>query len=244
MFGFWNLMLGIWILEFNYMGKIRVKALGNEENEKEQRRKDAIRREKKKALSEGPIETEKPVEEKKPAQKKGDKKIESKKEEKAETTGQVVQKKPKKKFEKKKDIVQGRSSHYQELKKLVDPKKFYQLPEAITIVKSTSKAHFAESVEAHVNLKKTAKELGLKGAVKKKVSAKKKDTKEVEEPKETMKIVYEKKFPIAHVLVGKTSETESELQEKITRLMKLIGTTNITKVTITSTMGPGVKVSI
>src|SRR3989344_1105912 len=208
-------MLGIWILEFNYMGKIRVKALGNEENEKEQRRKDAIRREKKKALSEGPIETEKPVEEKKPAQKKGEK-----------------------------DIVQGRSSHYQELKKLVDPKKFYQLPEAITIVKSTSKAHFAESVEAHVNLKKTAKELGLKGAVKKKVSAKKKDTKEVEEPKETMKIVYEKKFPIAHVLVGKTSETESELQEKITRLMKLIGTTNITKVTITSTMGPGVKVSI
>jgi len=220
------------------MGKIRVKALGNEENEKEQRRRDAVRREKKKALSEGSVETEKPVEEKKPVAKK----VGS--EQKGEATEQAVQKKLKKKFEKKKEIVQGRSSRYQELKKFVDPKKFYPLPEAITIVKSTDKAHFAESVEAHVNLRKTAKELGLKGAVKKKASTKNKDTKEVEEPKETMKIVYEKKFPIAHVLVGKTSETESELQEKITRLMKLIGTTNITKVTITSTMGPGVKVAL
>lgn len=227
------------------MGKIRVKALGNEEKEKEQRRKDAIRREKKRAVSgEGTVETDKQASDIKPSAKKSEKKEAATIEVSTKEAEQPVEKKPKKKFEKKKEAVPTRSKHYQELKKLVDPKKFYPLSEAVSLLKSVSKATFPESIEAHVNLRRTAKELGLKGAVKKKASAKKKDSAEQEEPKETMKIVYEKKFPIAHVVIGKASETESEIQEKTARLIKLIGATNITKLTLTSTMGPGVKVTI
>ncbi|OGL74403.1 50S ribosomal protein L1 [Candidatus Uhrbacteria bacterium RIFCSPHIGHO2_12_FULL_60_25] len=45
-----------------------------------------------------------------------------------------------------------RSKRYQELKKLIDPKKLYAPAEAIELVKKTGSAKFDSTVECHVNL--------------------------------------------------------------------------------------------
>lgn len=54
----------------------------------------------------------------------------------------------------------------------------------------------------------------------------------------------EKKAPVTHLVVGKVSQPEKELEDNVTELIKVIGPLKIKKLVLTSTMGPGIKVAI
>lgn len=54
----------------------------------------------------------------------------------------------------------------------------------------------------------------------------------------------ERKAPLIHVSVGKVSQSEKEIKENINALVNAIGKKQLLKATLTSTMGPGVKVNL
>ncbi|MBM3208876.1 hypothetical protein FJZ40_01085 [Candidatus Shapirobacteria bacterium] len=54
----------------------------------------------------------------------------------------------------------------------------------------------------------------------------------------------EKDFPLIHVVFGKISQKEKELEENLAALIKAIGAGNIKKLVIKATMGPGIKVGV
>lgn len=60
----------------------------------------------------------------------------------------------------------------------------------------------------------------------------------------TITLKTEKKAPIIHTSVGKVSQNKKELKENIQEIFEAIGKKQILKATVTSTMGPGVKVKI
>lgn len=66
--------------------------------------------------------------------------------------------------------------------------------------------------------------------------------KELESGKMTIRP--EKKAPLMHVTVGKTDQSEAELVANVQALIKGIKATNIEKLTLAPTMGPGVRVEI
>ena len=54
----------------------------------------------------------------------------------------------------------------------------------------------------------------------------------------------EKKSPIIHVQIGKATQKEGELLENLQALVKLLDPNQIKKLTLSSTMGPGIKVDV
>ena len=54
----------------------------------------------------------------------------------------------------------------------------------------------------------------------------------------------EKKNPLLHVVVGKSSQPESELVANLETLIKVVGGRKLVKLVISSTMGPGIKVDL
>jgi len=54
----------------------------------------------------------------------------------------------------------------------------------------------------------------------------------------------EKKAPIVHILVGKVSQPEAELEANVTELIKVIKANKIKKLALCATMGPCVKVEV
>ncbi len=54
----------------------------------------------------------------------------------------------------------------------------------------------------------------------------------------------EKKAPVIHIIVGKVSQTESDLVENVAELIKVVKATKIKKLALCATMGPCVKVDI
>jgi len=54
----------------------------------------------------------------------------------------------------------------------------------------------------------------------------------------------ESKAPVVHIVVGKISQPEKEIEENITELIKVIKAPKIKKMTLCATMGPSVKVLI
>lgn len=54
----------------------------------------------------------------------------------------------------------------------------------------------------------------------------------------------EQNAPIIHTIFGRVSQKENELEENLRALIKAIDPKNIQKITICSTMGPGIKVNI
>ena len=54
----------------------------------------------------------------------------------------------------------------------------------------------------------------------------------------------EAKAPLIHLVIGKVDSKPQELEENFKTLVKEIGTSNIKKAVITSTMGPGIKVDL
>jgi len=73
-----------------------------------------------------------------------------------------------------------------------------------------------------------------------------------DKPEEAMKklavaktvIKTENKAPVVHVVVGKVSQPEKELEANINELIKVIKAPKIKKMVLSATMGPGVKVLI
>ncbi len=73
-----------------------------------------------------------------------------------------------------------------------------------------------------------------------------------DKPKETLKklssggtkIKTEKKSPVAHLVIGKISQTGKQLEENLSTLVKTIKLQNIKKITLSATMGPGIKVDL
>ena len=54
----------------------------------------------------------------------------------------------------------------------------------------------------------------------------------------------EKKAPVVHIIVGKTSQKNEEIAANIEELIKTIKTNRIKKLAICATMGPSVKIEI
>lgn len=54
----------------------------------------------------------------------------------------------------------------------------------------------------------------------------------------------EKKAPVVHIVVGKVSQPEAELEANVTELMKVIKAVKIQKLALCATMGPSVKIEI
>jgi large subunit ribosomal protein L1 len=67
-----------------------------------------------------------------------------------------------------------------------------------------------------------------------------KKAKELAGGKTTIKT--ERKAPLIHAIVGKTNQEIKEVAANVDALVKAIGTTKITKLTLSATMSPGVKV--
>jgi|SRR3989344_218060 len=125
------------------MGKIRIKTIGIEEVEKQEKKKAKIRAEtKKQAKPEKAAKAEQVAEVLAGTEDKSEKPA-KKKQKTAKTTKKVSGKK------------------YLVSKKLVDKKKVYPLDEAVKLIKQMKYTSFDESVEVHLNLK----ELGIKGEV-------------------------------------------------------------------------------
>lgn len=60
----------------------------------------------------------------------------------------------------------------------------------------------------------------------------------------SMTLRSEKKAPLLHVTVGKTSQSTQEIAENVQAVLAAVKPTNLVKVTLAPTMGPGVKVSL
>jgi len=112
----------------------------------------------------------------------------------------------------------ARSQRYKAIKKLIKGDKSYPLSKAIELLKKCANAKFDESVELHL----TTYETGVF----------------------TKGIKTEKKLPLAHVKIGKTSWPKKKLEENIQSLIKAIGVNKIKKAVLTSTMGPGIKINL
>ena len=54
----------------------------------------------------------------------------------------------------------------------------------------------------------------------------------------------EKKAPVVHIVVGKVSQSEKELEANIAELIKVIRAPKIKKLALCATMGPSVKILI
>ncbi len=122
---------------------------------------------------------------------------------------------------KKKKVVRppkARSKRYQALRKLIKPGQAYPLAEAIEFLKKAANTKFEETIELHLVTTETGRL--------------------------TKEIKTEKKAPLAHIKIGKTSWTKKKLKEKIQSLIKAIGATKIKKAVLTSTMSPSIKIAL
>lgn len=131
------------------MGKIRTKALGLEEVEKEQAEKAKARREGKKAREAKEKKAETPVE----AQSATDVKQKSHDEEKQTKSG--------KKNKKTAVTIKKHGTKYEAAVKKIDAKKTYDILSAVKLLRDVSYAQFDQTVELHLNLT----EDGIKGDV-------------------------------------------------------------------------------
>ncbi len=270
-----------------HMGKIRVASLGDEAQEKEQKRKAEARRqtkEAKKAKNDGDMATETTA---------------------VQTTDDTVQAEEGGKKERKQKKVRVRSKRYVEASSLVDKTKLYSVSEAVGLVKKTSMTKFDGTVELHINLNtqalgekkdmrgsvslphgtgkevkvaiaddaiiaevekgvisfdilvahpsmmaklaKVARVLGPKGLMPNPKNGTvspdpEKRAKELSQGQVNFKT--EPDQPIIHMIVGKVSFEDKKLTDNIEAVLKAVGQTKIARVTLTATMGPGVKINV
>jgi len=59
-----------------------------------------------------------------------------------------------------------------------------------------------------------------------------------------IRIKTEKKAPVVHLIIGKISQKQSELEKNLETLIETLKPENIKKLTVNATMGPGVKVDL
>lgn len=282
------------------MGKIRVKTLGDETQEKEQAEKAKARREGKQALKTHV----------KGVGLKGGQQLKvmegtELKPEVEKLLHETPLTEPAKKT-KKKAKVRVRSKKYLEAKTMVDKTKTYPLAEAVALLKKTSYVKFDATIEAHMNinsvildkektslsgsvrlphttgkkrvvkiadealltqigkgkidfdvlvahpqlmpkLSRYAKILGPKGLLPNPknqtvTTDPEKRAQELEAGETNWKT--EPNNPIIHLSIAKVSHPEKDIAENIEALVNSIDKTKIAKLTLSSTMGPGIKVDI
>jgi large subunit ribosomal protein L1 len=283
------------------MGKIRVKTIGVEEIEEEEKKKAKIKREEKKARLESNETTDEEITPEKTEVKT--EKTESEEEIKIETpyVKEEVLDKTKGKKEKK-DKFKEQKSHsgnYTLNAMKIEKNKYYPLTEAIELLKNFQKAKFDETVELHINttepgingtmtlphgtgketrvkiaddeviseiekgkinfdiliatpsqmpsLAKVAKILGPRGLM-----PNPKNGTISEKPKEAMKkfqggqigFKTESKLPLIHLTVGKISFTDAQLKDNIIEAISSVKKNRIKKITLKSTMSPGIKLQV
>ena len=192
-----------------------------------------------------------------------------------------------------------RSKKYQAAKKKIDVTKYYELDEAINLVKETSLSKFEGKIEAHITtfdignvgeisfpfmettskkivilneavlaelkegninfdilvatpvtmpkLLPLAKLLGPKGLM-----PNPKMGTLTDKPEEAIKklsaaktiVKTEKKAPVIHIIVGKTSQKNEEVAANINELIKVIKANKIKKFALCATIGPCVKIKV
>lgn len=280
------------------MGKIRVKTIGDEKQEKKDQKKAEARALAKKAKEEA--EARKAAEESEtPAIEEPVEKQEAV----ADEAAPVEKKRTKKeKFAKSKE--QTRSASYVATAQKIDQNKKYKLAEAVSLLPSLKRAKFDETVELHIN----TTEKGISGTVtlphgtgkqiRVVIANQSEDPKAVEElikkieagsidfdiliatpdtmpklakvartlgprglmpnpkngtvtpkPDEAakkfaggqMQFKTESKFPIVHMIVGKLSFEEKQLQDNIKTAIQAVNLKKIRNVTVKSTMSPAIK---
>jgi large subunit ribosomal protein L1 len=285
------------------MGKIRAVKLGDEESEKEAKRKADARRETKKSkktkvegvgLKGGERTSVVEGSDLKPEFRKLVDKVEEG--EQPETT---------KEKEKKPAKAKSRSKRYKDLRGMVDKNKWYPLADAVKLIKKTSKTKFDGTVEIHLNLNpqmlgdkkdvrgtvnlphgngkkvniavadddiiaqimegkisfdilvahpsmmpklaRVAKILGPKGLMPNpKTGTVTPDVDKKVKELSAGQVHYktEPNNPIIHMAVGKVSFEDKQITENINAVLDAVTRSRITKATLASTMGPGVKVAI
>ncbi len=286
------------------MGKIRVAKLGDQQEEKELKRRAEARRETKKSKKQkvegvgmkgGERVSVVEGTEIRPEYKKLIEEVEE------GITPQEAQKAKKQKEVK----VKIHSKRYQELVKLVDKTKLYPLSDATSLLKKTATTKFDGTVELHVNLNrvslgdkpefrgsvalphgtgkqvnvviaddevladvtngkinfdilvarpemmpklaKVARILGPKGLMPNPKNGTvtdnpEKRVKELSHGQVNFKT--EPEQPIIHLSVGKVSFPEEHIKDNVTAALDAIGRNKITKATLSSSMGPGIKLQL
>jgi len=131
----------------------------------------------------------------------------------------------------KKKPARKRGKKYLAAKKQVDRTKFYPLAEAIKLMKETSISRFNGKAEVHL----VVSEKGLKKEVKLPHGL---------EKQAKLAIATEAKAPLIHLVIGQVDAKESDLVENFQAIIRAVGSKNIKKAILTSTMGPGIKVDI
>lgn len=135
-----------------------------------------------------------------------------------EETKEVKSTSQKEKVEAKKKEVKlktkPRSKKYQQAISQVDRGKNYPLPEAVELAQKTSYTKFPGTLEVHINT--TAK--NIKGC--------------------------EPNGQVIHLAIGKVNQSTDEITANIKSLYQTIGKSKISKITLSATMGPGVKVDL
>lgn len=261
------------------MGKIRVAKLGDEQQEKEQKKKADVRREAKAA-----------------------KKAEDKPAKEPEVVLETKEEKPEKVREIKAHVY---SKRYKDAAGQVDKTKLYSLKEATKLLKKTSTTKFDGTVEIHINLSlqalnnkadyrgnvtlphgtgkkinvaiadddllkkleagtfdfdilvshpsmmsklaKYARVLGPKGLMPNPKNGTVHPEPEKRAKELSMGEVNFKTEPnnaIIHLGIGKVSFESEQIADNVTALVKSIGKHRIARATLTSTMGPGIKVDL
>lgn len=148
---------------------------------------------------------------------------------------EAVQLRPEKKEKKEKIKAKKaklRSKRYLSLAKQVDRNKAYSPQEAVKLLLSTAKAGFDESVELNLNLKNDQ----VSGSVKLPHGTGK--TKQME-----IKFKSQKKAPLLQVVIGKVSLGEKKLLENLESFLAALEEQQLKKITLSSSMGPGIKIS-
>lgn len=145
---------------------------------------------------------------------------------------------------------------YLEAKAKVDPAKLYPPEEAVRLVKETNLARFAAKVDLHLNLKdaKFKKEISLPHpfelhpeqsrrakAPNKKPEAQKRET-DQDAKSSKLLLKSEKKTPLLHTSIGTVKDQDEDLLANLKAVLAAFGHGMVLKATLTSSMGPGIKV--
>lgn len=148
---------------------------------------------------------------------KGEEKLAQEEASEAKTAEEVKEKKPKAK-KRKQGKAKVRSKKYQQVKALIDPKKKYEIAEALELVKKTSMTKFDGNVEVHIRLLgKSGKPEQARGLLKYPHSTGKKTTVVILDDKMVEGITASGKAP-ADIYVA-----TPELMPKIAKLAKILG---------------------
>jgi len=142
-----------------------------------------------------------------------------------------------KKITVKKKIPKTRSQKYKKAISLIDKNKFYDLDQAIALVKKTSYAKFDAAVEIHLRMINKGKPAKIQGLV----DLPYRLDKETKSDKNKYKT---DRQGIIHQVVGRISWGDDKIKENIQALLAVLPISQLASVTLCASMGPGIKIKL